>query len=259
MAGPVIFISHGSPGIILEQSPARDFLAGLGTLLGAPRAVLVVSAHWEAGRPMVSDAERPETIHDFGGFPPALYAMTHAAPGAPEVAREVAALLAAAGLRPGLAPRGLDHGAWVPMKLADPEARIPVLQLSVLAGEGAAAHLRLGAALAPIRDRGVAVLASGSATHNLHEIFRGGLVQDRPAEPWALAFADWLNDRILANDVAALAEYRRLGPEARRNHPTEEHLVPLHVALGAARGEPGRVLHRSVEFGALAMDAWAWG
>ncbi|HEU0222583.1 MAG TPA: class III extradiol ring-cleavage dioxygenase [Paracoccaceae bacterium] len=259
MRQPVLFISHGSPGLILEDTPARAFLAGLGAELGRPRAVLAISAHWEADRPLVSEAERPETIHDFRGFPEALYRMQHPCPGAPEVAEEVGALLAEAGYRPALAARGLDHGAWVPMKLIDPEAKIPVLQLSLLAGAGATEHWRLGQAVAPMRDRDVLILASGSMTHNLGEIFRGGLVPGRPVEPWATAFADWVAARIEANEVEALVDYRARAPEARRNHPTEEHLVPLHVALGAACGEPGRRIHASVEFGALAMDAYRFG
>jgi 4,5-DOPA dioxygenase extradiol len=259
MRQPVLFISHGSPGLILQASAARDFLAGLGSTLGTPRAVLAVSAHWETMRPAVSDAARPETIHDFGGFPEALYQMTHPAPGAPDVAAEVAALLTAAGLAPATGPRGLDHGAWVPMKLIDPAARLPVLQLSVLHGAGAGAHLALGRAIAPIRDTGVLVLASGAMTHNLREIFAGGLVIDRPAEPWAVAFRDWMAEKIAANDTEALADYRRLAPFAAQNHPTEEHILPLHVALGAAMGAPGACLHASMEYGALAMDAYRWG
>lgn len=257
MRQPVLFVSHGAPVLILGDTPARAFLAGLD--LGAPRAVLVVSAHWETAVPTVSDAAAPETIHDFRGFPAPLYAMIHPAPGAPAVAAEVAAALAAAGLAVAMEPRGLDHGAWIPMKLIDPDARIPVLQLSILAGQGAAAHHRLGAALVGLRDAGVLILGSGSLTHNLGELFAGGLDLDRPAEPWAVAFADWMADRVVANDVDALVEYRVRAPHGARAHPSEEHLVPLHVALGAAAGDPGRRIHASHEYGALHMDAYRFG
>jgi 4,5-DOPA dioxygenase extradiol len=259
MRTPVWFISHGSPMIALSGGPAADFLSGLGPAFGTPRAVLVVSAHWEAERPVVSDAAAPETIHDFGGFPAALQAIRHAAPGAPDVAREVAAALAAAGWQPALAARGLDHGAWIPMRLIDPGARLPVLQLSILHRAGAGAHYRLGQALAGLRERGILILGSGSATHNLHEFFRGGWAPDSPSPDWATGFADWIADRVAAGDIPALIDYRRRAPHAARNHPTEEHLMPLLVALGAAAGDPGRRVHASHNHGILHMDAYRFG
>lgn len=256
MRQPVFFVSHGSPMIALLDSPARRFLAGLGAEIGVPRAVLVVSAHWEADRPIVSDAAAPETIHDFGGFPAALHAMTHPAPGAPDVAAEVAEALAAAGFRPRIAGRGLDHGAWIPMKLIDPAARLPVLQLSILRRAGAEAHVRLGRALAPLRDRGILILASGSLTHNLHEFFRGNWEEASPSPPWATEFAEWVAERVAAGDLAALTDWARQAPHAARNHPTDEHFVPLHVALGAAEGAPGVRVHASQDHGILHMDAY---
>ncbi|QDL90830.1 dioxygenase [Paroceanicella profunda] len=259
MRMPVLFVSHGSPTLALQDTPAVRFLQTLGESLPEARAVLVVSAHWETHRPTVSISERPETIHDFRGFPEALYAIHHDAPGAPDVAHEVAEVLAAAGWQPDLAERGLDHGAWVPMHLIDPEARRPLLQLSVLHEAGAEAHYRLGQALATLRDRGVLILASGSITHNLQEVFRGGMIIDRPSPDWARGFADWVADRIAANAVEDLVAYLARGPHAARNHPTEEHFVPLHVALGAAAGEAGTRIHDSHEFGALHMDAYRFG
>ncbi|WP_118133212.1 class III extradiol ring-cleavage dioxygenase [Oceanicella sp. SM1341] len=259
MRMPVLFVSHGSPTLALQDTPAVHFLEGLGASLPEARAVLVVSAHWEMHRPTVSISERPETIHDFRGFPEALYRMHHDAPGAPEVAQEVAEVLSEAGWQPGLADRGLDHGAWIPMHLIDPEAKRPVLQLSVLHGAGAEAHYRLGRALASLRDRGILILASGSITHNLQEVFRGGLVLDRPSPDWARSFADWVAQKIGANAVDDLVHYRERAPHAVRNHPSEEHFVPLHVALGAAEGDAGQRIHESHEFGALHMDAYRFG
>ncbi|MGI4717940.1 MAG: dioxygenase family protein [Janthinobacterium lividum] len=256
---PAIFVSHGSPMLALQDSPARRFLEGLGTALPRPRAVLAVSAHWETlGAPAVSLAPRPETIHDFGGFPRALFEIRYPAPGAPEVAERAAALLEAAGLpAQRSADRGLDHGAWVPLRLMYPDAGVPVAQLSILRGGDPAGHARIGAALAALREEGVLVLASGSLTHNLYEYRGQGL--DAPVPDWVAGFGDWMKARLEANDSAALLDYRRAAPFAARNHPTDEHLLPLFVALGAA-GPRARAtrLHASVEHGVLAMDAYAF-
>lgn len=254
MTMPAIFISHGAPSLELEQSEARDFLAGLGAALPRPESILCVSAHWEGRHARLSLAERPETIHDFFGFPDALYTLRYPAPGAPEVARRAAALLEAAGLTVVLdEKRGLDHGAWAPLRLIYPEADLPVTQLSLLAEGGPAAHLDMGRTLAPLRDDGVMVLGSGGATHNLAE-WRNA---DEVAPVWAQAFDDWLAERVEAGAVEDLLDYRQRAPEGRRNHPSEEHFLPLFVALGAAEG-PGRVLHRSFQ-STLSMAAFAFG
>lgn len=251
---PSLFVSHGPPSLELEASPARDFLAGLGTALGRPEAILCVSAHWQASRPSLGLAAAPETIHDFFGFPEALYRLSYPAPGARALAQRAAALLEAAGLPAVLDPeRGLDHGAWAPLRLIYPEAGLPVTQLSLLADGGPAAHLALGRALAPLRAEGVLVLASGGATHNLMEWRAAGA----QAPAWAVAFDDWLAERIEAGAIDDLVAYRERGPEARRAHPSEEHLLPLYVALGAAEG-PGRVLHRSFQ-SSLSMATYAFG
>src|SRR5690606_29702443 len=168
---PTLFISHGSPMLALQDSPARRFLLELGQTLPRPKAVVVASAHWETlGRPAVDFASQPETIHDFGGFPRALFEMQYPAPGAPELSARVAELLEQAGYTPGKIPnRGLDHGAWVPLTLMYPQADIPVLQVSIMRGADPAEHERLGKALAALRDKGVLVIGSGSLTHNLYE------------------------------------------------------------------------------------------
>lgn len=256
---PTIFVSHGSPMLALQDSPARRFLQGLGRSLPRPQAIAVVSAHWETrGGPAVSLAAQPETIHDFGGFPPALFAMQYRAPGAPATAERAAVLLAEAGIPVGRsATRGLDHGAWVPLTLMYPDADIPVMQISIVRDATPAQHLQLGAALQALRKEGVLVLASGSLTHNLHE-FRGQPV-DAPAPDWVTGFAAWMRDRLAANDVDALLAYRTVAPMAAHNHPTEEHLLPLFVALGAAGPDAqARLLHTSFEHGVLAMDAYAF-
>lgn len=256
---PTIFVSHGSPMLALNDSPARRFLQGLGQSLPRPAAIAVVSAHWETrGAPAVSLATQPETIHDFGGFPQALFDMQYPAPGAPAVAQRAAALFAAAGI-PAVASatRGLDHGAWVPLTLMYPDADIPVMQISIVRGAGPAPHQQMGAALQALREDGVLVLGSGSLTHNLYE-FRGQPV-DAPAPAWVTGFEAWMREKLAASDHDALIGYRHLAPMAEKNHPTEEHLLPLYVAMGAAgKDAKAELLHTSFEHGVLAMDAWAF-
>lgn len=255
---PALFVTHGAPTLPLEDGPARAFLQGLGRATGRPDAILCVSAHWESDRPLVSTAERPETIHDFYGFPPALYELDYPAPGAPDAARRAAALLDGAGIGCTTnSARGLDHGAWTALMLMYPEADIPVAQLSVQSARGPAHHVAVGEALAPLREENVLVLASGSATHNLRD-FRGRALDD-PPPAYVGAFDDWLVAAVEAGRTDDLVDYRRQAPEAARNHPTEEHLLPLFVALGAGGGEAGRTLHRSTSWGIIAMTAFAFG
>jgi 4,5-DOPA dioxygenase extradiol len=255
---PALFVSHGAPTLILSDAPARDFLAQLASVVERPKEVLCVSAHWETEKPAASTVARPETIHDFYGFPEELYRLRYDAPGAPDLATRATALLSAAGIAAETdAARGLDHGAWVPMLLGWPEADIPVTQLSIQHPLGPAHHLAVGRALRPLREEGVLILASGSATHNLRELHRGAA--PIPPSAWASAFADWLAQKIEAGDRAALTDYRRQAPNAARAHPRDEHFLPLFVALGAGQDDrPGRRLHRSWTFGGLAMDAYAF-
>ncbi len=253
---PVLFISHGAPTLVIEPHPARDFLAGLATELVGVRAVLAVTAHWTTREPCLSAVAQPDTIHDFGGFPASLYALRYPAPGAPAVAAAAQALLAAAGLAAHLdGGRGLDHGTWVPLMLMAPDAHSPVVQLSVQPGRDAAYHWAVGQALQPLRRQGVLVLASGATTHNLAAYFAG---DDASAEPaWVTDFAEWLAEHIEAGDTAALLDYREQAPAAARNHPTDEHLLPLFVALGAA-ATAGRRIHVSTDHAVLRMDAYRW-
>jgi len=255
---PTLFLSHGSPMTAIAETKARRFLEGLAALVPRPRAILVVSAHWETAAPMLNAVARNATIHDFFGFPEALFAISYPAPGAPELAEAIAARLRAAGFSAGIdRARGLDHGAWVPLVLAYPEADIPVLQLSVQTALGARHHLAMGEALAGLGAEGVLVLGSGSFTHDLRRFRggRGGL--DAPETADVSEFSEWMDSRIRAHDVEALVDYRRLAPHAADEHPTEEHLLPLHVALGAAgAGAAARRLHSSVEYGFLRMDAY---
>jgi 4,5-DOPA dioxygenase extradiol len=253
---PSLFVSHGAPTLPLEESPARSFLQALGAEIPRPRAILAVSAHWETEHPAVSLSSRPETIHDFFGFPRALYELRYAAPGAPELAKEAAALLEGRGFEVEYDPaRGLDHGAWTPLMLMYPEADIPVTQLSVQPQLGPAHHWQLGEALRPLRGDGVLVFASGSATHNLRE-FRMH-ARDGEAAAWAQEFGEWLAHALETRSDDALIHYRERAPQAARNHPTDEHLLPVFVAAGAATpGVPATRIHTSYTYGVIGMDAY---
>ena len=253
MSMPTIFVSHGSPMLILEDVPARAFLASLGSLVPKPTAIIAVSAHWDTDLPAVSLARKPSTIHDFYGFPEALYRLRYDAEGAPELAERVAKLTGAA----HDPHRGLDHGAWVPAMLGWPQADVPIFQLSVQPNETPAHHIELGRKLNPLREEGVLVLGSGSATHNLRALVRGN--REAEPEPWAKAFDDWLAETLEKGDEAALANYRESAPYASEAHPTDEHFLPLHVAYGAAgEGAHGRPLHRSFTLGNLSMASYAF-
>jgi 4,5-DOPA dioxygenase extradiol len=256
---PALFVSHGSPAFPLSEVPARRFLETLPTLLDEqPRAILVVSAHWETEEPAVNAVEVNETIHDFYGFPPELYEISYPAPGSPELAERVRALLQASGLPVSVdRRRGLDHGAWVPLRLAFPDATIPVVQLSVQAQRGPAYHYRLGQALAPLREHGILIVGSGSFTHDLASFRQYAHAIDAPEPEWVTRFADWMEDALREQRLADLLDYRRLAPEAARNHPTEEHLLPIFVALGAGGGKVDH-LHKSSTHGILRMDVYGF-
>ncbi len=256
---PALFISHGSPMLALQPSPARDFLAGLGATLPRPRAIVVASAHWETAQPETSAMTVNDTIHDFYGFPPELFAMRYPAPGDPELAQRIAELLRDAGLDAVIdRARGLDHGAWVPLTLMYPAHDIPVLQLSLQTPLGPQHHLRLGRALEALRREDVLVIGSGSFTHNLGRLRR--VEPGAAAPPDVVAFADWMHAALQDNRTDDLLAYRRKAPYAIAQHPTDEHLLPLFVALGAG-GENARAtrLHASTTYGALRMDAYAFG
>ncbi len=260
MRFPTLFISHGSPALVIEDSPARDFLRSYGLKLGTPRAIVIASAHFASSRPAVVGDERPGMIYDFGGFPPELYRMVYPAPGDPAAAIKVAGLLQAAGFAPAMVKdRGYDHGTWVPLTLLYPAAEVPVVQLSVQPQLGAAHHLKVGRALSSLKDEGILVMGSGSATHNLEEFFYGGRAPDAPAPDWVTTFDEWVREKAEAGAVDDLVNYRDLAPYARENHPTEEHIMPLHIALGAAgEGAKGLRVHSSHRNGVLSMDAYAF-
>jgi 4,5-DOPA dioxygenase extradiol len=207
--------------------------------------------------PSLTAAAQPGTLHDFSGFPKALYELIYDAPGAPEVAARAAELLRAAGYEPRLdGERGRDHGAWVPAMLAWPAGEVPLIQLSLLRGKSTREHIALGEAIAPLRDEGILILGSGGTVHNLRQVSWDGGRTPR----WATEFQDWLDQALTANDRAALEGYRRTLDVAAMAHPTEDHLMALYVAFGAGHGDGGAAkLHGSFTLGSIGMASYGWG
>lgn len=255
---PAVFLSHGAPTIAVEDVSETRAWAALAKELPQPREILVVSAHWDTPQPAVSAAARPETIHDFFGFPPQLYEERYPAPGAPTLAGRVVERLAAARLACEVDPdRGLDHGAWVPLKWMYPGADIPVTQLSVQSRQGPRHHHALGRALAPLRDEGVLILASGGIVHNLREL-EWHLRGSREPMQWARDFNEWIAARVKAQALDELLDYRARAPSASRSHPTEEHFDPFFTAMGAG-DFPARRLELGFDLGSLGMDGYVFG
>lgn len=251
-----LFVPHGAPTFALAPGAAGAALARLAAALPRPRAIIVVSPHWDTDEPLFGGALAPETIHDYGGFPRELYALRYPAAGNYALASEARDLLEDAGFKACIdLTRGLDHGAWVPLRHLYPDAGIPVVPLSVQSRRGPAHHLAVGRALAPLAADGVLIVASGNLTHNLGDYMRhlGGAAT--PA--YVREFPDWIAERLAAGDAAALLDYRQRAPGARAAHPSDEHLLPLYVALGAAgEGAACTPVHRGIADGVLAMDAY---
>ena len=253
---PVVFVSHGAPDALLNAPDAVASWSEIARLVPEPAAILVVSAHWEAHRPTVSLSRTPETIHDFSGFSPKLYSMQYRAPGATALAERVTSLLSAAGLEADHSSRGLDHGAWVPLSAMYPHANVPVTQLSMIRGADPATHFELGRALAPLRDEGVLIVGSGAITHNFSWLdWRSGTGKAPLTQ--AKVFTDWVADRLAAQDIPALLNYRS-APYGADSHPTEDHFLPLFVAMGAAMNDSPMRYQPRFAYGGLAMDAYLW-
>jgi len=252
---PLLFVSHGAPMFAIEPGLAGPKLAELGRELPRPDAIVILSPHWMTrGEVSVTASTAPKTIHDFGGFPDALYEIDYPAPGAPALAGKIVDMLGQAGWKSRLDPvRGLDHGAWVPLLYLAPDADIPVVQVSMPATLDTRSAWNLGQALRPLRDMNVLIVASGSLTHNLYE-FRGATPH---GADYVKQFAAWTAQTLQTGDIEQLLDYRQYAPSAERAHPTDEHYLPLFIALGAA-GEhyDTRVLEGGVTYGVLAMDSY---
>jgi 4,5-DOPA dioxygenase extradiol len=251
---PVLFISHGSPMHALHAGAAGEAWSALAARLPRPRAILIVSAHWETESPELTGAARPQTIHDFYNFPQPLYQIRYPAPGDPELAARAWAMLEHGGFSAIVdTERGLDHGAWSPLLHMYPDASIPVVQVSVQPALGPDHHVSVGRALAPLADAGVLIIGSGHMTHNLRDRRPDG----SPPLPYAAEFQAWVDAAIVAHDFDALVDYRKRSPHGARAHPTHEHFLPLFFALGAAApGYKAERIYDGIESGALAMDAY---
>jgi 4,5-DOPA dioxygenase extradiol len=264
---PSLFVSHGSPMIALEPGAAGAFMQRLGPAIdaafGRPKAILALSAHTAARRPVLLVGPRHEAVYDFGNFDPRLFTLRYDAPGAPALASRVVALAAAAGIAVDSVPEGgLDHGIWTALRYVYPAADVPVLPLAWVPSQSPAQQFALGEVLAPLAAEGVLVFGSGSITHDLRRVFAGGLrgPVDKPEIPESAAFRGWMHDRSAARDWDALFDYRALAPHAADMHPTDEHLLPWFGAAGTGGRDhvPVRI-HDSVTYGCLAMDAYAFG
>jgi 4,5-DOPA dioxygenase extradiol len=256
MNAPVVFVSHGSPELARATGhPWAEALHTFGRDLQA-RAILAISAHWWTPDLRITAAPQPGVLHDFSGFQEALYALDYPAAGDPARAAAVATALESAGFPTTLdTSRPLDHGVWAVLRHLRPVADLPVLQLSLPRWEPARL-LEVGWALAPLRAEGIAILASGGLVHNL-----GRLAWDEPGDqplPWAAEAEAWVLVATRAGDLEALTAHRTRWPHSRDAAPTTEHLDPLFVALGAAKGASPRDLFRGFQLGSLSLASLAW-
>lgn len=252
---PLLFVSHGAPMFAIEPGLAGQHLTELGRELPRPNAIVILSPHWMTrGEVSVTASAAPSTIHDFGGFPDALYQIQYPAPGAPALAARIVEMLETAGWESRLdANRGLDHGAWVPLRYLAPDADIPVVQVSMPASLDTREAWKLGQALKPLREMNILIVASGSLTHNLYE-FRGATPH---GAQYVKDFAAWTAKTLASGNLDQLLDYKQYAPSAERAHPTDEHYLPLFIALGAAGDKyETRVLEGGVTYGVLAMDSY---
>lgn len=267
---PGLFLSHGSPMIALEPGEAGLFMQRLGPVIDRlwerPRAIVIMSPHTATRTPFVLGAAQHDTIHDFGGFPPALYEIHYDAPGAPAIAQEVTRLLAASGVPAQFTPQGgLDHGIWTTLMHLYPQGDVPVVPVSLVPHAKPAEMLAQGRALHTLATQGVLIVGSGSLTHNLQRFFGNPTPVDASEERDCAAFRAWVFDAADQADWPALLDYRSQAPHAREMHPTDEHWLPFYFAAGAGcetgEGLPPQAarLHGSVTHGHLAMDAYGFG
>lgn len=267
---PTLFLSHGSPMIALEPGAAGHFMQRLGPCLddtwGRPRAIVVMSPHTATRTPFVLGAMQHDTIHDFGGFPAALYQLQYRPPGAPDLAQDIARTLQSAGLAAQFTPQGgVDHGIWTVLMHLYPQADVPVVPLSLTPQASPSDMMALGRLLRTLPAQGVLVIGSGSLTHNLQRFFGSPSPVDAPEEADCAAFRQWVRTRCEQDDWAALLAYREQAPSARAMHPTDEHWLPFYFAAGAAcldaQTTPSASVrvHASVTHGHLALDAYAFG
>ena len=255
----VLFVPHGSPMFALQPGAAGAAMSDVVGQLPTPRAIVVVSPHWETRVPTVGTATQLETIHDFGGFDPRLFEIQYPATGCPEAAQQVVAALQAAGLPVATdANRGLDHGAWVPLRQMFPDAEVPVVPLSVQHHGGPQHAWRVGQALAPLAQQGFLIVASGNVTHNLRD-WQLISMTGQPTPGYVQQFADWVHTQMSVRNTEALLNYRHTQAAGAQAHPRDEHLLPLFTALGAAGADAQpEAFYRGIYDHVIAMDGYAF-
>ena len=256
MYQPSIFISHGAPDIAVKaEHPSHQFLRELPNGRSRPEAIVVFSAHWCTEHIMISKAESYVALHDFGGFDPRLYSMEYAPKGNPDIAHTIFNLLRKSDGRTELVDHStLDHGAWIPLRLMYPEANIPVIQISIQPDRLPEYHYNLGASIVELRKHNILIIGSGAMSHNLYE---ASFHNHNAAPPeWVQAFADWMKDRLESGVQKDVLQYRTVSPYAMKNHPTEDHIIPLFIAMGAGNGSKGKRIHTATTYGTIMMDAY---
>ncbi|WP_405130968.1 class III extradiol ring-cleavage dioxygenase [Paenibacillus sp. FSL H8-0317] len=251
---PSLFIAHGAPSLALEENAYTEFVQKLGEELPKPKAIVFFSAHWESTTQLVSSVANYETIYDFGGFQPELYQIKYPAQGQAETTAEVERLFTEAGISVQTDDvRGLDHGAWVVLRLLYPDADIPVVALSVnryLTGEQ---QYQVGQALASLREQDILVIGSGGTVHNLRRLNW----ESDGVDPWASEFDNWLHDKLVSWDTESLFSYDKLAPSAKAAVPTPEHFVPLLLAMGAGdQNKRATLLFKTYQYGNLSLSCW---
>jgi 4,5-DOPA dioxygenase extradiol len=263
---PTLFVAHGAPTLAIENNAYTDFLSqyamDLPDRYARPEAIVIFTAHWESRVQQISSVDPYEMIYDFGGFPDELYQITYPAAGSPELAEEIAQLLAQEGIPyEKHTSRGLDHGSWVPLRLLAPKADIPVVQLSVNPLLVAEEQYRIGRALSSLRHKNVLVIGSGGTVHNLWRVdFRQAV-----PEPWAVAFDQWIAEKLELWDTESLFAYMEQAPYAREAVPRNEHFIPLLYAMGAAElpnresAAQAQLLFREYQYGSLSLSSWQFG
>ncbi|HEY7867016.1 MAG TPA: class III extradiol ring-cleavage dioxygenase [Psychromonas sp.] len=254
---PVVFVSHGAPSFALEPGVAGPALTTFGNTLPKPETIIVLSPHWQSQGLWISSTETPETIYDFSGFPSALYQLQYPVAGKPDIAAKLQQHLQQQGFSVGLNPqRGLDHGAWVPLRYMFPNSDVPVIQLSLPVRWSSRQIYQLGQALSDFAPYQVLFIGSGSLTHNLYEF---SAYADKPAAAYAAEFSNWIANQLTNGETLQVVDALELAPHARRAHPTDEHFLPLSFVLGIAGNDS--VVHslvREIRHGVLSMDAYVF-
>lgn len=258
---PSLFVAHGAPLLAIEDNEYTQFLQSLGKTLPKPKAIVLFSAHWESPVQMVSETTEYSTIYDFGGFPEALYQIVYPAKGHVEVAKEIEQSFTCEGVSYQVdTRRGLDHGAWVVLKMMYPNADIPVVSMSVNPDIAPAEQYKIGKSLAALREKDVLIIASGGTVHNLRAVKMMG--DNGSADKWALEFDNWLATHIEKWDTDSLFQYDKLAPAAEIAVPPygNEHFIPIFYAMGAAdHSRKASLLHRSYRYGNLSHSVWQFG